>query len=137
MTRKRNQKALEESVKFAIKILERVQDGFGIQSKFLLSHSIHRRKNTTYFRVLERIISHLEELRGSYTNPLRYILEDYFTCVCERFMSFNRQPTTANFSPSPSNKIEFLEWIIEFEREHGESYWVSYKIKPEIEFTNI
>lgn len=136
MIRKRNPKAVKRSVVFAITVLEKVQVEFGIGSKFLLKNGIHKSDNK-YFRVFINAVNYLEELRGANYNPLRNMLEDYFTCICEYFEKFNRQPTTFNYSPSPGNRVKFLEWIEKFEYENQENYWIQQEIKSELEFTEV
>ncbi len=137
MIRKRNPEAVKRSVKSAINILEEVQSKFNIPSKHLLRNKVHKTKGNKYFKMFKRIIDYLEESRDNYNNPLKNMLEDYYTCICEHFTRFDRHPRTINFSPSANNKIMFIEWTDKFEHDNQESYWISYKIKPEIEFTEV
>jgi len=115
----------EGLVKRSIEILDQeIMPKFKYKKYPITRYGIHRKKHNKYYKMFIRIIDYLCDLRDDYSNDIEILVEDYLTSVCEYYKKFNRQPNLNNFSPSVNNKIHFDEWIIKFEKENCEEYWI-------------
>jgi len=124
--RPRNKKAKERAVKLVVTIIEkRIEPKIECKKKHLSKYYIHKNPKNKYYDTLYKIILYIEEILNDYRNTFSCVLEDYLTCVYSYYSRFNRTPAVYQLSPSIGNKIKFDEWIINFERDRDEKYWIT------------
>jgi len=124
MPRQRSRKVQEGSVKTLIEILENdIEPKYGNRRKFMLKNKIYKQTKNKYHIILYRIIQYLDEERGVRRNKLSDLMRDYLDSVYKYYWQWKRTPTVTQMSPSSNNQIRFTEYIYDFERDKGESYW--------------
>lgn len=117
-------------VRDAILLCEKIHERYAGKKRYLLKHKFHENPKDSKFKLFERILDYLRELRSENQayNLLSDLLRDYLEVL---YYSYSRQsrltyttPYLNQLSPSPSNRITFEEWI-EFEeaRLAPDSYW--------------
>lgn len=92
-------------------------------SHHLRKQYIHKQPNNKYYKIFWRVAEWLIELRGTYTNPLEHLLEDYFTMVFDYLGQYGRIANTSQMGASSANQVRFLDWITDWEIKHDEPYW--------------
>lgn len=130
MIRPRNRKAQEDIVKTLIDIIENeINPKFGKKMKISHMH-IHKQFKNKYCKNFIRIINYLETLRGNNKNTLSSLIRDYLMVAYRYYQQFGRTPTLLQLSPSTSNRIRFEEYIIAYERNNKEDYWLHFRERP-------
>jgi len=120
--RPRRRQLQENLVEMAVKIIENDIDPMYHRKRHLEKIYIHKQPNNKYFKLFMKIAQYLEELKGNYKNPMDELFRDYFFCICR---SYRKAPELMRFSPTPTNRIKFDEFIYRYTIESGEEYWLT------------
>lgn len=127
---------MEELRKLVIRIMISLEEKYyGKKARDLARYSLQR--DPTHQKVFDKVIFysfHLIKEKES-TRNFKAVLRDYLISIYERAQHWNSLLNPLQISPSPTNRLAFESWIIEWEDANSSEYWTREEQSTDMEIT--